>query len=156
FAYAYGKKARFRANYFHKRSGLGAVFRVIPTAIQSLADLGCPDSVKKLSERRNGLVLVTGPTGSGKSTQLAAMIHHINESRACHVLTIEAPIEFVHTPIKAHVTHREIGRDADSFATAIRNAGREDADVLLIGELRTNETMKLALELASIGVLVFG
>jgi twitching motility protein PilT len=155
FAYAYADKARFRANYFYKTTGLAAVFRTIPTKIQSLADLGCSDAIKKLSERRSGLVLVTGPTGSGKSTTLAAMINHINLTRACHVLTIEDPVEFVHQPRKAQITHREIGPHASSFATAIRSAGREDPNVILIGELRNNETMKLALQLASFGVLVF-
>ena len=156
FAHAHGDKARFRANYFHKVTGLAAVFRTIPTDVKTLDDLGCPDAIRKLADRRAGLVLVTGPTGSGKSTTLAGMIDHINASRACHVLTIEDPVEFVHRPKRAQITHREIGEDAPSFAAAIRNAGREDADVLLIGELRTNETMKLALQLASFGVLVFG
>jgi twitching motility protein PilT len=155
FAYAYGTRARFRANYFHKVTGMAAVFRTIPTKIPSLAELGTPDAVKRLAERRTGLVLVTGPTGSGKSTTLAAMIRHINETRGCHILTIEDPVEFVHTPVKAQVTHREVGAHAASFATAIRSAGREDPDVLLVGELRGTETMKLALQLASFGILVF-
>jgi twitching motility protein PilT len=155
FAYAYGDRARFRANYFYKMTGLGAVFRTIPTKILTLEDLKCPPPIKKLSERRAGLVLVTGPTGSGKSTTLAAMIDHINKSRACHVLTIEDPVEFVHQPQRAQITHREIGVHAATYADAIRSAGREDPDVILIGELRTNETMKLALQLASFGILVF-
>jgi twitching motility protein PilT len=155
FAYAYAAKARFRANYFYKTSGLAAVFRTIPTEVLTLEQLGCPDSVRKLADRRSGLVLVTGPTGSGKSTTLAAMIRHINQTRACHVLTIEDPVEFVHAPEKAQITHREIGRDAPSFAAAIRSAGREDPNVVLVGELRGPETMKLAVQLASFGVLVF-
>jgi len=155
FAYAYGQKARFRANYMHKMAGLGAVFRIIPRKIPTLADLGCPPAIQKLAERRAGLVLVTGPTGSGKSTTLAAMIHHINASRACHILTIEDPVEFVHEPLRAQVTHREVGQHASSFASAIRSAAREDPQVILVGELRNNETMKLALQLASFGVLVF-
>jgi twitching motility protein PilT len=155
FAYAYKHHARFRANYFWKTSGLAAVFRTIPTKILTLAQLECPPSIQKLSERRTGLVLVTGPTGSGKSTTLAAMIDHINKLRACHVLTIEDPVEFVHQSQKAQITHREIGTHASSFAAAMRSAGREDPDVILIGELRNNETMKLALQLASFGVLVF-
>ena len=155
FAYEYGKKARFRANYFYKTSGLAAVFRTIPTKIQTLDELKCIASIRKLAERRTGLVLVTGPTGSGKSTTLAAMIDHINKTRACHVLTIEDPVEFVHTPQKASITHREIGQHAATYADAIRSAGREDPNVILIGELRTNETMSLALQLASFGVLVF-
>ncbi len=163
FAYAYEDKARFRASYFYKKSHdpavereLGAVFRVIPTKVLSLEELGCPHAIKTLAERRSGLVLVTGPTGSGKSTTLAGMIRHINESRPCHILTIEDPVEFVHAPLKAVITQREIGKHAPDFATAIKSAGREDADVILIGELRTNETMKLALQLASFGVLIFG
>jgi twitching motility protein PilT len=155
FAYAYGDKARFRANYFYKTTGLAAVFRTIPTKVLTLEDLKCPPVLRKLSDRRSGLVLVTGPTGSGKSTTLAAMIDHINKSRAAHVLTIEDPVEFVHTPQKAQITHREIGQHAATYADAIRSAGREDADVILIGELRTNETMKLALQLSSFGILVF-
>jgi twitching motility protein PilT len=156
FAYAYGDKARFRANYFVKTTGLAAVFRTIPAKVLSLDDLGCPEVIRRMSERRAGLLLVTGPTGSGKSTTLAAMIDRINRTRACHILTIEDPVEFVHPPIMAQVTHREVGPDASSFAAAIRSAGREDADVILVGELRNNETMKLALQLASFGVLVFG
>jgi twitching motility protein PilT len=155
FAYAYADKARFRANYFYKTTGLAAVFRTIPTRILTLDELKCPPILRKLSDRRAGLVLVTGPTGSGKSTTLAAMIDHINKTRLCHVLTIEDPVEFVHVSQKAQVTHREIGAHASSYAHAIRSAGREDPNVILIGELRTNETMKLALQLASFGVLVF-
>jgi twitching motility protein PilT len=155
FAYAYEDKARFRANYFYKVAGLGAVFRTIPTRVLTLQDLGTPDSVRKMADRRSGLVLVTGPTGSGKSTTLAGMINHINETRSCHILTIEDPVEFVHQPKRSQVTHREVGPHASSFATAIRSAGREDPNVILIGELRSNETMKLALQLASFGVLVF-
>jgi twitching motility protein PilT len=155
FAYSYGDKARFRANYFYKTTGLAAVFRMIPTRVLSLEDLRCPLSLRKLAERRSGLVLVTGPTGSGKSTTLAAMIDHINRTRPCHVLTIEDPVEFVHTPNMAQITHREIGTHASSYVHAIRSAGREDPDVILIGELRTNDTMKLALQLASFGILVF-
>jgi twitching motility protein PilT len=155
FAYAYGEKARFRANYFQKTTGIAAVFRTIPTKILTLEQLSCPEAIRRLSERRTGLVLVTGPTGSGKSTTLAAMIDHINATRPGHVLTIEDPVEFVHVSKRAQITHREVGRDAPDFATAIRSAGREDPNVILIGELRSNETMKLALQLASFGVLVF-
>jgi len=155
FAYGYGDKARFRANYFFKASGLAAVFRVIPSKVLSLAELKCPEVLYRLSEKRSGLVLVTGPTGSGKSTTLAGMIDHINTNRAGHILTIEDPIEFVHQPKRCQVTHREVGRDASSFAAAMRSSGREDPDVVLVGELRTNETMKLALQLASFGILIF-
>jgi twitching motility protein PilT len=156
FAYQYETKARFRANYFYKHTGLAAVFRTIPSKVLTLEDLKTPEVVRRLAERQAGLILVTGPTGSGKSTTLAGMINHINRSRACHILTIEDPIEFVHEPMLAQVTHREVGSHASSFARAIRSAGRENPDVILIGELRTNETMKLALQLASYGVLVFG
>lgn len=155
FAYGYEEKARFRANYFYKATGLAAVFRTIPTKVLTLDELGCPEVVRRVAERRNGLVLVTGPTGSGKSTTLAAMIDHINRSRSCHVLTIEDPVEFVHTPERAQITHREVGAHAGSFAAAIRAAGREDPNVVLVGELRGTETMKLTLQLASYGVLVF-
>ncbi len=156
FAIDHGETLRLRANYFWKITGPGAVFRTIPTTVRSLDDLSCPAAVQRLAERTSGLVLVTGPTGSGKSTTLAAMIDFINRTRACHILTVEDPVEFVHQPKAAQVTHREVGRDASSFASAIRSAGRENADVILIGELRTNETMKLALQLASFGILVFG
>ncbi len=156
FAYQFGKKARFRANYFQKFTGIAAVFRTIPSTILTLDELKTPDAVRKLAERRAGLVLVTGPTGSGKSTTLAGMINHINKTRAGHVLTIEDPIEFVHEPDRCQITHREVGQHASSFAHAIRSSGRENPDVILIGELRTNETMRLALQLASYGVLVFG
>jgi twitching motility protein PilT len=156
FAYQYGNKARFRANYFYKQTGIAAVFRTIPSTVLTLDDLKTPEAVRKLAERRSGLVLVTGPTGSGKSTTLAGMLNHINRTRPCHILTIEDPIEFVHEPIRAQITHREVGHHASSFANAIRSAGRENPDVILIGELRTNETMRLALQLASYGVLVFG
>jgi twitching motility protein PilT len=156
FAIDHGANLRLRANYFWKISGPGAVFRTIPTRVLSLDDLGAPSAIQRLAERKNGLVLVTGPTGSGKSTTLAGMIDLINRTRACHILTVEDPVEFVHQPKVAQVTHREVGPDASSFASAIRSAGREDADVILIGELRTNETMKLALQLASFGILVFG
>jgi twitching motility protein PilT len=156
FAYQYGEKARFRANYFYKQTGLAAVFRTIPSKILTLDDLQVPDAVRRLAERRSGLVLVTGPTGSGKSTTLAAMINNINSTRANHILTVEDPVEFVHEPLRAQITHREVGPHASSFAHAIRSAGRENPDVILIGELRTNETMRLALQLASYGVLVFG
>ena len=155
FAYAHGTTARFRASYFKKTTGLGAVFRVIPSKIATLEDLGAPAVLRTIATERRGLCLVTGPTGSGKSTTLAAMIRHINETRACHVLTIEDPIEFVHAPIKARITQREVGKHAPDFQTAMRNAGREDADVILVGELRNAETMALALRLASFGVLVF-
>lgn len=155
FAYGYGDKARFRANYLYKTSGPGAVFRTIPSDILSAEQLGLPRAVIGLSDRRSGLVLVTGPTGSGKSTTLAAMLDHINRTREAHILTIEDPVEFVHRPRKCQITHREVGVHSPSFADAIRSAGRENADVILVGELRGRETMKMALQLASFGILIF-
>jgi twitching motility protein PilT len=155
FAYAYADKARFRANYLMKTSGMGAVFRTIPTKILTLDDLAVPPGIRKLAELRAGLLLVTGPTGSGKSTTLAAMIDHINDTRRAHILTIEDPVEFVHRSKRSQITHREVGEHTPSFLEAIRSAGRENADVILVGELRGAETMRLALQLASFGVLIF-
>jgi len=155
FAYALGDRARFRANYMMKTTGPGAVFRTIPTRVLGADELGLPAATIALAEKRAGLVLVTGPTGSGKSTTLAAMLSHINHTRHGHILTIEDPVEFVHQPDKCQVTHREVGLDSPTFADAIRSAGRENADVILVGELRGPETMRLALQLASFGVLIF-
>lgn len=155
FAHNFGTKARFRGNYMRKTTGVGAVFRVIPTKILTMEQLKLPDAIRRLAEQKVGLVLVTGPTGSGKSTTLASMIDYINKSRAGHILTVEDPVEFVHQPQKCQVTHREVGRDVPSFQDAIRSSGREDADVVLVGELRGAETMRLALQAASSGVLVF-
>ena len=155
FAYAYGDKARFRGNLMRKLSGVGGVFRTIPSKILTLDQLGVPAGIRRLAELRAGLVLVTGPTGSGKSTTLAAMIDHINGSRRGHILTIEDPVEFVHTARGCLVTHKEVGEHVPSFLEAIRSAGRENADVILVGELRGAETMKLALQLASFGILIF-
>ncbi|UCH30219.1 MAG: PilT/PilU family type 4a pilus ATPase [Myxococcales bacterium] len=155
FAYGYEDKARFRANYLYKTTGPGAVFRTIPSEILTADQLGLPSAIIDLAERQSGLVLVTGPTGSGKSTTLAAMLDHINRTREGHILTIEDPVEFVHTPKKCQITHREVGEHTPSFADAIRSAGRENADVILVGELRGRETMKMALQLASFGILIF-
>jgi twitching motility protein PilT len=155
FAHAHGSKARFRANYLRKTTGPGAVFRAIPSEILSMDQLGVPAGIRKLVELRSGLVLVTGPTGSGKSTTLAAMIDHINRTRAGHILTIEDPVEFVHQPRKCLVSHKEVGDHVPSFLEAIRSAGRENADVILVGELRGAETMKAALQLASFGILIY-
>jgi twitching motility protein PilT len=154
FAYAHGDKARFRANYLRKTTGTGAVFRTIPTKILGLDQLDVPQGIRRLSELTAGLLLVTGPTGSGKSTTLAAMIDHINRTRRGHILTIEDPVEFVHQPQQCLVTHKEVGVHVPSFLEAIRSAGRENADVILVGELRGAETMKLALQLASFGILI--
>jgi len=155
FAYAYPGKARFRANYMFKTTGLGAVFRTIPSKIPTAQQLGLPPAILRFADLRAGLVLVTGPTGSGKSTTLAAIISHINENRPGHILTIEDPVEFVHESKRCQVTHREVGVHTPSFSDAIRSAGRENADVILVGELRGQETMRMALQLASFGVLVF-
>ena len=155
FAHTHKGNARFRVNYFSKSSGMAAVFRLVPTRVLTLAELGCPEVLWRLADRRAGLVIVSGPTGSGKSTTLAAMLDHINKTRACHILTIEDPIEFVHEPLRAQITHREVGVHTPSFAAAMRTASRENPDVVLVGELRTPEVMKLALQLASYGVLVF-
>jgi twitching motility protein PilT len=155
FAHAHGTKSRFRANYLKKLTGVGAVFRAIPTTIKTMDELGVPAGIKRLVDLRSGLVLVTGPTGSGKSTTLAAMIDHINRTRAGHILTIEDPVEFVHQPRKCLITHKEVGEHVPTFLDAIRSAGRENADVILVGELRGAETMKAALQLASFGILIY-
>jgi twitching motility protein PilT len=154
FAHAHGSKARFRANYLRKLTGTGAVFRAIPATIKGLDELGVPPGVRRLAELRAGLVLVTGPTGSGKSTTLAAMIDHMNRTRSGHILTIEDPVEFVHEPRQCLITHKEVGEHVPTFLDAIRSAGRENADIILVGELRGAETMKAALQLASFGILI--
>jgi len=154
FAYSFGDKARFRGNCLVKTTGPGAVFRTIPTKILTLDQLDAPVGVRKLAELTAGLVLVTGPTGSGKSTTLAAIIDQINRTRRGHILTIEDPVEFVHQSQGCLVTHKEVGVDVPSFLEAIRSAGRENADVILVGELRGAETMKAALQLASFGILI--
>ncbi len=154
FAHAFGEKARFRANYLGKTTGMGGVFRTIPTTILGLDELGVPAGVRRLADLSAGLVLVTGPTGSGKSTTLAAVIDHINRTRKGHILTIEDPVEFVHKSRECLVTHKEVGVHVPSFIEAIRSAGRENADVILVGELRGGETMKAALQLASFGILI--
>ncbi len=155
FAHAHKTTARFRANYFTKATGLGAVFRLVPNRVLTLAELGCPEVLWRLADRRAGLILVTGPSGSGKSTTLAAMLDHINKTRACHILTIEDPIEFVHEPLRAQITHREVGVHAPSYDAAMRGAGRENPDVVLVSELESPESIRLALQLASTGILVF-
>ena len=156
FAYEVRDLARFRANVFYQQRGLGAVFRLIPTRIQTLGELGMPDVVRKLAEATGGLILVTGPTGSGKSTTLAAMINYINETRDAHVLTIEDPLEFIHTPRRCLITQREVGVHTKDFASALRVSGRQDPDIILVGEMRDLETISLALTSAACGQLVFG
>ncbi|HMW29301.1 MAG TPA: type IV pilus twitching motility protein PilT, partial [Plasticicumulans sp.] len=156
FSFAIPGLARFRVNAFNQNRGAGAVFRTIPDQIKSLEELNCPNSFKELINVPRGLILVTGPTGSGKSTTLAAMINHINENDYGHVLTVEDPIEFVHESKKCLVNQREVHRDTHSFAAALRSALREDPDIILVGEMRDLETIRLALTAAETGHLVFG
>jgi len=155
FAYALEGVARFRCNYFVQNSGAAAVFRIIPEKIMSLAELNLPAVLGTLPDYHRGLILVTGPTGSGKSTTLAAIINEINERYARHIVTIEDPLEFVHAPKKSVFTHREVGQHCASFESALRAAVREDPDVILVGELRDVETIRLALTAAEMGFLVF-
>src|SRR5437773_742270 len=156
FSYEIPGVARYRVNLFRQQRGSGAVFRIIPTQIMSIEQLGLPDQVRRIAEIRSGLVLVTGPTGSGKSTTLAAIIDLINESRSLHIITIEDPIEFVHPAKKCLIHQREIGTHATSFAEALKAAGREDPDLILVGEMRDVETISMALSAAEKGTLVFG
>lgn len=156
FGYEIPSLARYRANFFRQKYGVGAVFREIPSEILTIEQLGLPPVCKKFATLQKGLVLVTGPTGSGKSTTLAAIIDHANKQRKDHIITIEDPIEFVHKSQGCVVNHREIGTHTKSFATALRGALREDPDIILVGEMRDLETIQLALEAASTGHLVFG
>jgi len=148
--------ARFRVNAFNQQRGAGAVFRTIPSKVLTLDELNAPKVFKDIAETPRGIVLVTGPTGSGKSTTLAAMIDYINESQMSHVLTVEDPIEFVHTSKKSLINQREVGPHTQSFENALRSALREDPDVILVGEMRDLETIRLALTAAETGHLVFG
>ncbi|MGB0720025.1 MAG: type IV pilus twitching motility protein PilT [Bdellovibrionales bacterium] len=156
FAISLGEKARFRVNAFTVRLGAAAVFRTIPTEVPSMGQLGLPPVLRRLAELETGIVLVTGATGSGKSTTLAAMLNHINETSSKHILTIEDPVEFFHKSKKSLVNHREIGSDTKGFQTALKSALREDPDVILVGEMRDYETISLALTAAETGHLVFG
>jgi twitching motility protein PilT len=156
FSYEVPGLARYRVNLFRQQRGPGAVFRIIPTKIMTLDQLGLPDQIRRLADIQSGLVLVTGPTGSGKSTSLAAIIDLINDTRNLHIITIEDPIEFVHSNKKCLVHQREIGTHATSFAEALKAAGREDPDLILVGEMRDLETIQMALTAAEKGTIVFG
>src|SRR5258708_7898615 len=156
FAYEMDAASRFRCNYLKQAHGYGAVFRLIPTKIASLEQLGIPLVAKEFAHLRGGLVLVTGPTGSGKSTTLAALIDYINENFSRHIVTIEEPIEFVHDNKRSIITQREVPGDSESFPVALKAALREDADIVLVGEMRDLETISLALTAAETGLLVFG
>lgn len=155
FGYEVAGLARYRANYFMQRTGLGAVFREIPNEIQTCEQLGLPSVISKLASLPRGLVLVTGPTGSGKSTTLAAVVDEANRKRKDHIITIEDPIEFVHQSQGCVVNHREVGTHTQSFSAALRGALREDPDIILVGEMRDLETISLAIEAAQTGHLVF-
>ncbi len=155
-AYELQGVGRFRCNFLYQHRGIGAVFRIIPTKILTLEQLKLPQVVRKIADLNKGLVLVTGPTGSGKSTTLAAIIDYINETRYNHIITIEDPLEFVHPNKKCIFTQREIGNHAKNFSDALRVASREDPDIILVGELRDLTTISLALSCAELGILVFG
>jgi len=155
FAYEIPGLARYRSNFFQQRSGIGAVFREIPSKIMTCEELGLPPVIPRLATLPRGLVLVTGPTGCGKSTTLAAIVHEANKTRKEHILTVEDPIEFVHESEKAVINHREVGMHTKSFSAALRGALREDPDIILVGEMRDLETISLAIEASATGHLVF-
>ena len=156
FGYEYPGFARYRCNFFNQKYGIGAVFRLIPSKVLTADELGLPPVLKKFAMLKKGLVVVTGPTGSGKSTTLAAMMDYANLHRKDHILTVEDPIEFVHKSQQSLINHREVGLHTKSFAAALRGALREDPDIILIGEMRDLETIELALTAAATGHLVFG
>jgi twitching motility protein PilT len=155
FSYQLGKSSRFRVNIFRDKGSVAAAFRTIPYQIPTLEDLGQPEIVRELTKKHRGLVLVTGPTGSGKSTTLAAMVGEINRNYRTHIITIEDPIEYLHTHALSLINQRELGQDTKSFPAALRAALREDPDILLVGEMRDNDTMRLAIQAAETGHLVF-
>ena len=156
FAYEMDEKSRFRCNYMKQQRGYCCVFRLNPTKILTMEQLNVPEQIKRFGEMRSGLVLVTGPTGSGKSTTLAALIDYINTNFARHIITVEEPIEFVHPSKKSIITQREVPNNCPTFADGLRASLREDADIVLVGELRDLETISLALTAAETGLLVFG
>ncbi len=156
FSFEISGLARFRVNAFNQNRGAAAVFRTIPSKVLTLEELGCPEVFKEIVDVPRGMVLVTGPTGSGKSTTLAAMMDYKNDNDYAHILTIEDPIEFVHTSKKSLINQREVHRDTLGFAEALRSALREDPDIILVGEMRDLETIRLALTAAETGHLVFG
>ena len=156
FAYEMDETSRFRCNYMKQQRGFCCVFRLIPTKILTMEQLNVPEQIKRFGEMRSGLVLVTGPTGSGKSTTLAALIDYINTNFARHIITVEEPIEFVHPSKKSIITQREVPNNCPSFADGLRASLREDADIVLVGEMRDLETISLALTAAETGLLVFG
>jgi twitching motility protein PilT len=156
FGYEYPGFARYRANFLNQKNGIAAVFRLIPSKVLTMEDLGLPPVLKRFANLKKGLVLVTGPTGSGKSTTLAAMIDYANLHRKDHIITVEDPIEFVHRSQQSLVNQREVGIHTRSFASALRGALREDPDIILVGEMRDLETIELALTAAATGHLVFG
>ena len=154
FSTALGNEGRFRVNFFNQINGLSAVFRTIPSDIKSSEELGIPPLMNQLAMKEKGLVLLTGPTGSGKSTTLAAMIDHVNENKSCHIITIEDPVEYFHKSKNSLINQRELGQSTHSFTNALRSALREDPDVILVGEMRDLETIQLALTAAETGHLV--
>jgi twitching motility protein PilT len=156
FAYEMDAESRFRCNYHKHLNGLGAIFRLIPNRIKTIDELNLPKAIEKFGDLRSGLVLVTGPTGSGKSTTLAAIIDYMNTTYSRHIITVEEPIEFVHPNRRSVITQREVPNETPSFASGLKNALREDADVVLVGEMRDLETISLALTAAETGLLVFG
>jgi twitching motility protein PilT len=156
FGYEVPNLARYRCNFFQQKWGIGAVFREIPSEILTAEQLGLPPVLNKLAMQHKGMVLVTGPTGSGKSTTLAAMVDFVNRNKKSHILTVEDPVEFVHKSQSCVVNHREVGMHTQSFKAALKGALREDPDIILVGEMRDLETIELALEAASTGHLVFG
>lgn len=156
FAYALGTEARFRANYLKQVNGFGAVFRIIPSKVLTLEEIEAPSIFHTFAKLKSGLILVTGPTGSGKSTTLAAIIDSINSNYARKIVTIEEPVEFVHKSKKSIIVHREVGEDTQSFKSGLKGALKSDVDIILVGEMRDRETIELALTAAEMGILVFG